>query len=654
MNNSNRLKLAIALVLLLVLTLLSAPAFAQGGAQSPTDLEGEWRRLTAHEDAHERGPGPDPGEYWGLPVNDAERMRADTYNASWVNVSFQLQCRPHPTGYQQLGPDQMRIEKEWDPLTRQVIAYRVLFQRTPGDRMIWLDGREHPSTYAAHTWEGFSTGKWEGDTLTVESTHLKESFIRRNGVQGSFRRTVTEHISLDEPYLTWVLIVNDPDYLTEPLIRSVTFERAPNQQIPVYPCSPQVEDFKTERTRDYVPHYLVGANPYLTEVAFKYKVPLDGVRGGAETMYPEFQSKVNGLTPPAAQFTLKPEYKDASTRVAERADAQPAVVPDWTNAQVDLLHVDGNIYLLAGAGGNIALSAGGDGVLMVDTGVSQMTDKVLEAIRQLTQSGFNEQLLTQRKARSVASAWQVAHSLPPTAIRVIINTSDDPDRWGGNEKIAFSKSFHPIGVEGGNQDGSELIVAHENVLQRMIATEGTPNAIPTRAMPTTTYFSDGYRLHRFFNGEGVEVIHLPNAHTDGDSMIYFRNSDVIVTGEVFNSDTYPAIDMDRGGSIQGVIDALIRITDLSYPEYMGQGGTLIIPGRGRICDVADAGYYRDMLIIVRDRIRDLIKQGKTLDQVKAAKPTMDYDPLFGREKGATARFVESVYRSLMLSEKKGD
>jgi glyoxylase-like metal-dependent hydrolase (beta-lactamase superfamily II) len=173
-------------------------------------------------------------------------------------------------------------------------------------------------------------------------------------------------------------------------------------------------------------------------------------------------------------------------------------------------------------------------------------------------------------------------------------------------------------------------------------------------MPTTSYFSDGYRLHRFFNGEGIEVIHVPNAHTDGDSIVYFRNSDVIVTGAIFNADTYPVIDVDRGGSIQGVIDALVRITELAYPEYMGQGGTMIVPGSGRICDVADAGYYRDMMIVIRDRVRDMIEKGMTLDQVKAAKPTMDYDPLFGREKGATARFVESVYRSLMASEGKGN
>jgi glyoxylase-like metal-dependent hydrolase (beta-lactamase superfamily II) len=148
------------------------------------------------------------------------------------------------------------------------------------------------------------------------------------------------------------------------------------------------------------------------------------------------------------------------------------------------------------------------------------------------------------------------------------------------------------------------------------------------------------------NGEGIELDHLPNAVTDGDSLVFFRGSDVISTGAVFNSDSYPDIDVDQGGSVQGEIDALIRITDMCFPEYMSQGGTLVIPGHGHLADVADVGYYRDMLIVIRDRIRDMIDKGMTLPQIKAAKPTLDYDPLFGRSSGSTAKLVEAVYRSL--------
>lgn len=639
-----------SLWILIILALLNIPAFAQRGGQVPPDLTGEYRRLTSHEDAHERGPGPDPGEYWGIPLNDADRMRADTYDALWVNTSLQLQCRPHPTGYQQLGPDSMRIEKNINPLTRELIAYRILFQRTPGVRMIWLDGRPHPSKYAAHTWEGFSTGEWEGDTLTISSTHLKESFIRRNGVEGSFRRTVTEHVSLDGKYLTWILIVNDPDYLTEPLLRSVTFEKVETAQVPVYPCTPELEDYRPDQPKDFVPHYLVGTNPYLTEVAFKYKVPLEPTRGGAETMYPEFQKKIKPLSPLPEQFVLKPEYNDASTRIAELADAQPPRPPDWDAAQPELLHVRGNVYLLAGAGGDIALSAGGDGIVMVDTGVKEMTDKVLAKVEELGQRPVIPPSTTDTSSY-YASTWQQTHTVGPTTIRMIINTSIARDHTGGNVDVAYSKYFHPIGVEGGNQTGSEVIVGHENMLQRMIAANGTPDEFDARAMPTTTYFTDRYRVHRFVNGEGIEVYHLPNATTDGDSFVWFRTSDVIVTGDIFNSETYPPIDVDKGGSIQGVIDGLIRIAAMMYPEYMSQGGTMVIPGHGHISDVADVGYYRDMMIIIRDRIRDMIKKGMTLEQVQTAKPTMDYDPLFGRQRGATANFVEAVYRSLTETQK---
>jgi len=617
-------------------------AFSQA---APPDLSGEWTRLITHEDSYERLGGPSPGEYWGIPLNDAARMRADTYNGNWVSTSLELQCRPHPTGYQQLGPDQMRIEKQVDPLSRQLVAYRVLYRATPGDRVVFMDGRPHPSEYAAHTWEGFSTGKWEGDTLTIASTHLKESFIRRNGVQGSYRRTVTEHVSLDEPYLTWILIVNDPDYLTEPLIRSVTFVRAPNAQVPLYPCSPQLEEFDAKAPKDRVPNWFVGTNPYLTEVAFKFKFPLEGVRGGAETLYPEFAVKLRNMSPPAAQSVLKPEYKDESTRVAERADAQPKRPPDYNSAQIEALHVSRNVYMLTGAGANIALSIGGDGVVMVDTGVAQMTEKVLAAIQKLTQQFTPPPQAF--SATGLASSWQIEHSTAPTVVRLIINTSLDAGHLGGNDKIVLSPFFHPMTSDLSNNSGTEMILAHENVLRRVQEMK----SIPEHAMPSNTYFSDRYRIHRFVNGEGIEVYHLPNAHTDGDSMVWFRTSDVIATGEVFNSDTYPNIDVDKGGSIQGVIDGLIRITDMMYPEDMSQGGTLVVPAHGRICDVADVGLYRDMMIVIRDRVRDMIKRGMTLAQVKAAKPTMDYDPLFGREPGATAKFVEAVYRSLKEDKK---
>jgi len=171
-------------------------------------------------------------------------------------------------------------------------------------------------------------------------------------------------------------------------------------------------------------------------------------------------------------------------------------------------------------------------------------------------------------------------------------------------------------------------------------------APPSDALPTDTYFTDKYTLYRFFNGQAVQMFHLPNAITDGDTAVWFRRSDVIVTGDIYNSDIYPPIDVSRGGSIDGEIAALNAVLDMSVTEYMSQGGTMMVPGHGWVSDSGDVSYYRDMLMIIRDRIQSMIDRGMSLQQVKAAKPTMDYDPLYGRQPRVTAKFVEAVYASL--------
>jgi glyoxylase-like metal-dependent hydrolase (beta-lactamase superfamily II) len=626
-------------IVLVSLSFAAVPIFAQGGKGegAPTDLSGTWRKI-GHEDVHDRGSGPDPGEYWGLPLNDAARMRADTYNEEWVSTSYILQCRPHPVGYQPLGPDPMRIEQMVDPINRKLIAYRVSYDETPGDRMIWLDSRPHPSPSALHSWEGFSTGRFKGDTLIVDTTHIKEGFHRRNGVPSSFRATVLEHVSLDEPYLTWVVTTYDPDYLTEPLVRSVTYVRAPTVQIPPYPCAAQQEEAGVDADKYRVPHFLVGENPFLTEVAAKYRVPLEGVRGGAETTYPEWATKGKALAPPAAQSTLKPAYTDASTKIAERADAQtprPAAAYD----KAESVHVAGNVYMIAGAGANIAASVGGDGVLLVDSGAEKASEKVLAAIREI--STFSRPQERPDSASPFANTWQATHAFAPTAIRTIINTSADSEHVGGNERLRKSPLFRPLGELGQDEQGSETILAQEMVQRRMIASKA-----PDESIPTNTYFAQKYTLHRFFNNQAVQLFHMSNAISDGDTAVHFRKSDVIATGDIYLADAYPPIDVEKGGSIDGEIRALGKIFDLCVTEYMSQGGTMIIPGHGWIGDAADLGYYRDMLIILRDRIQSMVDKKMTLAQVKAAKPTMDYDPEFGRQPGSTAKFVEAVYRSL--------
>ena len=298
-------------------------------------------------------------------------------------------------------------------------------------------------------------------------------------------------------------------------------------------------------------------------------------------------------------------------------------------SSVEIVPVRGHIYMLAGAGGNITVSVGPDGVLLVDSGLAQMTDKVLAAIQELRQRVS-------------------ANGAPAKPIRYIINTDLHPDHIGGNEKIGEAgKTITGGNVIGDIGDATEgaTIISHEKVLDRL-SPNGKPT-VPFRALPTLTYLSDQMKLSQFFNGEGVQIFHEPAAHTDGDSIVFFRGSDVIAAGDIFVTTSYPIIDLANGGSLQGIIDALNRILDLSVAEFRTEGGTLVIPGHGRICDSADVAYYRDMATIVRDRIQAMIKKDMTLAQVKAAKPTADWDPRYDKNSFWTPdMFVEAAYKSL--------
>ena len=309
-------------------------------------------------------------------------------------------------------------------------------------------------------------------------------------------------------------------------------------------------------------------------------------------------------------------------RAGNRGQNRGPQTPNFDAIEVHTLPAQGNVYMLVGAGGNVTVQIGNDGVLLVDTEYPQMSEKILAAIRKLSDK----------------------------PLRYIINTHYHGDHTSGNENLRKAGST----IAGGNVAGDlgaeagegASVIAHNNVLERMSGAIGGQPATPQGTWPTDTFVGDDKKL--WFNNEGIEIIHIPNAHTDGDSIVYFRKSDVISTGDLFVTTTYPIIDVAAGGTIDGYLHGLQKIVDLIVPVYGQEGGTLVIPGHGRLCDLGDVLNYREMTTVIRDRIRDMIKKGMTLYQVKAAKPTADYDPLYGTATGfwTTDQFVEAVYQTL--------
>ena len=306
----------------------------------------------------------------------------------------------------------------------------------------------------------------------------------------------------------------------------------------------------------------------------------------------------------------------AATAVAQQGQ-------NFDNVQIETVKVRDDVYMLVGAGGNTTIHVGSDGIMVVDTQFAPLSAKILSAIRAISDA----------------------------PIRYVVNTHLHGDHIGGNEAISKAGRFRAggnvVGDLGAAATATAVIIAHENVLKRLSADppSGQPQ-VPFAAWPTETYIT---RKREFlFNDEAVQIIHEPNAHTDGDSMVFFRKSDVLATGDLFTTVMYPYIDVANGGTIDGYINALNAIMDVTVASNVNEGGTMVIPGHGRLSDEQDVVEYRNMATIVRDRIKEYVKRGMTLEQVKAKKPTLDFDPRYGMDTGfwTTSMFVETIYKQM--------
>jgi cyclase len=293
---------------------------------------------------------------------------------------------------------------------------------------------------------------------------------------------------------------------------------------------------------------------------------------------------------------------------------------------LEVLQLRPNFFMIAGGGSNVGVQVGEDGIVVVDAGSSAKAADILAAIQKIS----------------------------PKPIRYVIDTSADPDHVGGNETISKAGQTlftapGSIGLPGNFLGGVASILSAEKVLARMSAPTGQQSPYPAAAFPTETF--DQGRKYMFLNGEGIEILHQPAAHTDGDVVVFFRRSDVVLAGDVLDMTRFPVIDVAKGGTIEGEIAALTRIVELAIPSVpivSREAGTIVIPGHGHLCDQFDVVEYRDMVSIIRDRVRDLKDAGMTLEQVTKASPARGYTRRYGSDSGpwTTSQFIDAIYQTL--------
>ena len=594
---------AVAPLLLLSALACPRPAFAQ------IDLSGEWG-TTFFEDILHRGATLVPGDNTGVPLSEAGWRKAESWDEAVVGT-HERQCIPHPVQYAVRGPGNIRLVKVVDEPTGRLIAYSLQGSYVGHFRTIWLDGRPHPSDLAPHSYTGFSTGTWVRNTLVVKTTHMKMGYLDRNGMPSSELGAMTEHFIRHGDHLTVVTFIHDPVFLNDVFARSTDFVLNSAGNAGAWgSCGPdQIVDELVDRPAGYVPHHLPGTVDPGRETFLKTRnVPLEAAHGGSHTLLPEYSLRLKELTGNPGL---------ATSGGGPACGGNRCVAPPKTDgSDVRVTKVQGRVYMISGAGGNIAAQVGDDGVVLVNAGSGKVPEKVLAAVRELTDK----------------------------PIRFILDTAADAENIGGNESLAKA------GASGGRgQVAGAAIIAHEAVLRALSGAKGKniPLAsVSAGSWPTITFAGELKDVQT--NGEAIQMFHQPAAHGAGDAVILFRGSDVVVTGNIVDFTRYPVIDTAQGGTFSGLLAAVNRIIDITVPHDWQEGGTMVVAAQGHVGDEADVVEYRDMLTIVRDRIQDLIKKGMTLEQVQAARPTFEYDGLYGATSGpwTTAMFVEAVYRDL--------
>ncbi len=594
--------------------LLTASLTALGQDSAPGfDLSGFWSPAM-HEDALERGGGSEIGDYAGFALNEAGRLWALSYDPSRVTLKHH-QCDAYVAPYQMRATGNFRIWEERDPHDQRLVAIHVWAQVTEGHRVIWMDGRPHPPAWAPHTFRGFSTGKFVGNALVVETTHMKQGWLRRNGTPESDQATLLEYFVRHGDHLTNMTIITDPVFLTEPEVRSNDyFRQVVDHHAWLYACDDGEQIL--DRPADKVPNYLFGKQPFAKEFAERYKLPLISGVGGAESIYPEFMAKLKTVTDAEAlaRFSPVPGRTPETSR---------AVDPEPHDGEIHVFPLRNNVYMLVGDGANIVVQVGDQGALVVDTGTGALADKTIAAIGKLSGK----------------------------PVQFIANTGFRADHTGGNAKVRrsgmdpslqgsfFSNQFADAGQ-------GATILSHQNTQNHMDALK-----MPAEGIPSDTFLEEHRR--KFHNGDSIELFWEPNAVTDGDSIVHFRRADVIVTGDIFTTTQFPFIDIKNGGSVQGEIKALNDILNRTVYEHEEDGGTLVVPAHGYLSNEHEVLEYRDMVVIVRDRVQAMINSGATIEQVKSARVTADYETRYGASTGpwTTDLFVEADYKSLKPSSK---